>query len=86
MVPRLLRLEAQYKVLVMAAITAFAKWFYGEFNSDPAAGANYLANLAFNSSGGVAWEYLEKTGDKNYTPETFLKAANIVLAEMNDII
>lgn len=33
-------------------------------------------------SGKLAFELLENTGDKNYTKETFLKAADMVIKEV----
>jgi hypothetical protein len=63
-------------------ITAFAKWFHREFASDPELGAIYLFQMAFETTGGYAWEYLEKTGDKQYTRDIFRKAAKLILQEV----
>lgn len=61
-------------------MTAFEKWFRHNFEGCPQAGASYLINCCMNGAkDSVAWEWLKKTGDKTFTPETFVKAAKLIL-------
>lgn len=62
---------------------AFIKWFQKSYSSCMEEGAMFLAQMAFHStSHSPVWEYLEKTGDKEYTKETFLKASKLILEEI----
>lgn len=63
-------------------VTAFERWYTREFGQSEVAGTYYLmasisgAPLPPDS---VIWTYLEKTGDKKYTLETFEKAHRLIL-------
>lgn len=61
-------------------MSVFEKWFQREYEKNPAAGAAYLFHCCANGPGdSVAWEYLEETGDKKFTAESFYKASQIIL-------
>lgn len=63
--------------------TAFARWFYKNFADNPQKGAAYLFGMCGKGMlGDVGWEYLKRTGDKEYSINTFIKAAELILAEV----
>ena len=64
-------------------MTAFSSWFKRNFKDNVDDGARYLFGMAYGigAPSSIVWDYLEKTGDKNYNEETFLKAAKLILDE-----
>ncbi|MBA3755314.1 MAG: hypothetical protein H0X02_03385 [Nitrosomonas sp.] len=61
---------------------AFSKWFAETFKDDIDVGAAYLVHCCRNGPPeAMVWDYLDKTGDKTYTRETFYKAARIIFKE-----
>lgn len=61
---------------------AFHAFFHSNFADNLEEGAMYLFQCA--ATGGpdnLIWAFLERTGDKNYTPDTFRKAAQLILDE-----
>lgn len=60
-------------------MSAFEKWFTINFKENIEVGADYIIHCANGSSDSVVWEYLDKTGDKQYTRETFIKAAKLIM-------
>lgn len=60
--------------------TAFEHWFRGAFADTPEQGAQYIYRCARDGGkDSLVFEYLEATGDKEWTPQTFMKAALLVL-------
>jgi len=64
--------------------TAFHKWLFIKTKGHPVAVANELVNQVVNNQNPQAFELLELTGDREYTPETFVKAAKILCDLCNE--
>lgn len=61
-------------------MSAFEKWFTLNFKENIEVGADYIVHCcAHGPSDSVVWDYLDKTGDRQYTRETFIKAAKIIM-------
>jgi hypothetical protein len=58
---------------------AFINWFKQTFKDRKDEGISHLISLAGDGSG--VWDYLERTGDKEYTFDTFSKAYDLLMAE-----
>ena len=61
-------------------ITAFNKWLLRESNGDRGVLVAMLKKEVVSNHNPQAFELLEQTGDKVYTQDTFVKAANLLLA------
>lgn len=63
-------------------MSAFEKWFHINFKENIPAGAQYLYQCAAEGpADSIVWQWLDKTGDKTYSVETFVKAAKLILEE-----
>ena len=63
-------------------MSAFEKWFQINFRENVTEGAQHLFECCRDGgSDSVAWDWLDKTGDKQFSNETFIKAAKLILEE-----
>ena len=60
---------------------AHVNWFKQTFGDNKQEGEFYLLDLAKASSGSFVWDYLERTGDKEYNFDTFSKAYDLIMKE-----
>lgn len=58
--------------------TAYHKYLFKITEGNPVRLANQLVSDVVNDQNPQAFELLEQTGDIEYTPETFIKAAKIL--------
>jgi hypothetical protein len=66
---------------------AFVKWFEREFGNSPELAAAFVFQTCWKGpADAIVWEYVNKTGDKTFTEETFTKAANLILQEAKESI
>jgi DNA-directed RNA polymerase specialized sigma54-like protein len=65
--------------------TAFEKYLIEQVHNSKSEAKHYpemIANMLIDNltiRGNLVWQLLEATGDTNYTKDTFVKAANLVL-------
>lgn len=57
---------------------AFHYWLMKVSEGNPVKIAEVLTNEIINNQNPQAFELLEATGDKNFTPDTFIKASELV--------
>lgn len=62
-------------------MTAFQQWFKREYERDPDAAISYLFRCTLAEPNSVVWDYLKRTGDTQYTRQTFEKVAKLILYE-----
>lgn len=58
--------------------TAFHKWLMKVTGGDVVTLAELLTHEIINNQNPQAFDLLQATGDKNYTPQTFVKASELV--------
>ena len=60
-------------------MNAFNQWFKNQYEQSPESAISYLFDCCLKQPDSVVWEYLQKTGDTEFTPETFHKAAQLII-------
>lgn len=61
---------------------AFHAWFHLNYATSLEAGAEYLYHCArVGPRDSVVWDLLQRTGDEEYTSDSFIKAAQLILTE-----
>jgi hypothetical protein len=58
---------------------AFEEWLKQSSSGDVETAAFILFDTARHPGSEIVWEYLDQTGDKEYSPNTFLKAARLII-------
>lgn len=66
-------------------MSAFHHWIRQQSSGNRVIAAGILFQMSMHGPrDSIAWTFLEQTGDKSYTPDTYLRAADIALSKTQD--